>query len=345
MKTKPAPGFEMVDANIPEIQDNQVLVKVKATSLCGTDIHIYNWDTWAQGRIHVPQIVGHEFCGEVVEVGKNVKAIKSGDFVSAESHIPCGYCKQCLTGQMHICANLKILGVDRDGCFADYIAIPEVIAWKNPPDMPLEFASIQEPLGNAVYCTLVEPVIGKSVLIYGDGPAGLFSAAVARVAGAAPILLVGLSPERLAIARKLNLDYVIDASKDKVQDVVLNATRGIGADVVLEMAGSPTTTTEGLKLLRKGGRYSAFGLASEPFQFNLNDGVIFKGATLYGINGRLMYETWFTVSSLLQYKRLDVKPIITHKIPLNEFTKAFELMKERKSGKVLLFPDPKLISN
>lgn len=340
VKTKPAPGAELIEVDVPEIGPNDVLVKVKATSICGTDVHIYEWNEWAQSRIPVPQTLGHEFAGEIVEVGSQVTGLKVGDFISAETHIPCNYCKQCLTGQQHICANLKILGVDCNGCFAEYASIPALVAWKNDPSIPPEFASVQEPLGNAVYCTTVEPVLGKSVLVFGDGPTGLFSTGVARVAGATLIMLVGRHPVRLEIGKKMGADILINGHSDDVEAVVREATGGIGVDVVLDMAGTQVAIDQGFRLVRKGGRYSAFGVASGPVQLDLNNGVVFKGVTIYGINGRLMYDTWFTVANLLRSKRLDISPIVTHKLPLDEFEKGFSLMMTRPkvSGKVVLFP-------
>ncbi|KPJ54129.1 L-threonine 3-dehydrogenase [candidate division TA06 bacterium DG_24] len=341
VKTKAAPGAELIEVDVPTIDPDQVLVKVKATSICGTDVHIYEWDKWAQSRIHVPQTLGHEFAGEIVEVGSQVTKLKIGDYISAETHIPCNDCIQCLTGQQHICGNLKILGVDCNGCFAEYAAIPEIVAWKNDTSIPPEFATVQEPLGNAVYCTTVEPVLGKSVLIFGDGPTGLFAAGVARVAGAALIMIVGRHPVRLEIAKKMGADILINGHSDDVEAIVRTETGGVGVDVVLDMAGTQVAIDQGFRLVRKGGRVSAFGVAAGPVQLDLNNGVVFKGVTIYGINGRLMYDTWFKVANLLKYKRLDISPIVTHTLPLEEFEKGFSLMMTRPkiSGKVVMFPE------
>ena len=270
--------------------------------------------------------MGHEFSGDVVEVGSEVHRVKPGDFVSAETHIPCTHCVQCLTGQMHICSNLKILGVDRDGCFAEYIAVPELVLWRNDPKIPPEAAAAQEPLGNAVYATLVEPVSARSVLIYGDGPAGLFAAGVARASGAARVYLAGLSPYRLQIGKRMGADVILDVSKDKVEEVILDETRGVGVDVVLDMVGRQSVLDQGLKLVRKGGRYSAFGLPDGRLSIDLNNGVIFKGVRLLGINGRIMFETWVQVSNLLASGRLDISPVLTHKMRLEEFNQGFDLL-------------------
>ncbi len=329
VKTQPKEGAEVRMVPVPKIGPNEALVQVKATTICGTDVHIYQWNEWADQRIgagHLPQTMGHEFSGTVVEVGSEVRRVKVGDFVSAETHIPCTHCIQCLTGQMHICQNLKILGVDLNGAFAEYIAVPELVLWKNDPAIPPEFAAAQEPLGNAVYAALVEPVSARTVLIYGDGPAGLFAVGVARVSGAARVYLAGLSPFRLEIGRQMGADAIFDVSKDDVEKQILEDTHGGGVDVVLDMVGRQSVLDQGLKLVRKGGRYSAFGLPDGRLSIDLNNGVIFKGLRLYGINGRLMYETWVQVSNLLASKRLNIQPVLTHKLPLEDFARGFDLL-------------------
>jgi len=342
VKAKAGPGFEMALVDIPRIGPRDILVKVKATSICGTDVHIYRWDAWSQGRIRPPLIVGHEFCGEVVKVGRDVKGIKVGDFVSAESHIPDMTCPVCRKGQPHICQNLRILGVDTDGCFAEYVAIPEICAWKNDPDLDPAIASIQEPLGNAVYAVLAEPVTGQTIAIFGDGPAGLNAVAVARAAGAGTIFHIGKHEFRLDIGRRLGADVSINITQEGVDPVkiILDATGGTGVDVVVEMAGSPLSVEQGFAVLRKGGRFSAFGIPSEPVRIDLANAIIFKGARVLGINGRLMWETWYQMAGLLKSGKLDPSPVITHRISLDEFEKGFQLMmsKERRVGKVVMFP-------
>lgn len=338
VKTSPRAGAELRTVEVPRIGPDEVLVQVKASTICGTDVHIYDWNEWANGRIgpRIPQTMGHEFSGVVVEAGQACKRIRPGDFVSAETHIPCLGCVPCLTGQMHICSNLKILGVDRNGSFAEYIAVPELVLWKNDPAIPPELAAAQEPLGNAVYATLVEPVAGRTVLIYGDGPAGLFSVGVARVSGASRIYLVGLSPLRLEIGRKMGADVVLDASKDRVEELVLDETHGGGVDVVLDMVGRQSVLDQGLRLVRKGGRYSAFGLPDGRLSIDLNNGVIFKGVRLLGINGRLMFETWVQMSNLLASGKLDITPVITHRLPLEDFARGFDLLTHEpiQAGKI-----------
>jgi threonine 3-dehydrogenase len=340
VKLEAAPGAQMTSVKIPEIKPNEVLVKVKATSICGTDVHIYKWDEWARRRIRPPQILGHELAGEVVEVGKEVKSLKVGDYISAESHIPCGSCIQCKTGQQHICANLEILGVDRNGCFAEYVAIPEAVAWKNDPELPLEFASVQEPLGNSVYATLVTEVAGKTMAIFGDGPTGLFAIGVAKVSGAAKVFAVGRHPRRLEIAKEMGADVVLNEREADVVEEILSATEGIGVDIVQDMAGTQAAIEEGLEVLRKGGRFTAFGIPPEPVRIDLAKNVIFKGVTIYGINGREMFDTWFKVANLLGSGLLDISPVITHKLPLEDFERGFELMMKRPkvAAKIVLFP-------
>jgi len=339
IKFGPNPGLEMADVSIPAVRDDEVLIKTKAVSVCGTDLHIYKWNEWAQMRINrLPLILGHEFAGEVAEVGRSVKNVSAGDYVSADSHVVCGKCLQCRIGQQHICSNLEILGVDRDGCFAEYAAIPARGVWKNDPDVLPEFASVQDPLGNAVYCTLVEPVAGKSVLIVGDGPTGLFAAGIARVSGASWIGLIGHHPSRMDTARKMGADSIFHGDDDVLEHRIMDITNGNGTDVVLEMSGSEKGLKQGLRLLRKGGRISLFGLFPAAVQINLTNQIIFKGITMYGINGRIIFDTWERMHNLLKSGRLDISPVITHKLAFDDYEKAFALLMERpkKAVKVVM---------
>lgn len=350
VKTKPELGAEFTDVNIPKIAADQALVKVRATSICGTDVHIYKWDPWSDSRIgskNLPQILGHEVAGEVVEVGAAVRRVKVGDYISAETHIPCKSCIQCLTGQEHICANLKILGVDCDGAFAEYIAVPDSVCWLNDTAIPPEFACVQEPLGNATYAVLGEDynVAGRSLAIIGDGPIALFAVGVARLAGAIPIFLVGKYDFNMNIGKRMGADHLLYANKADVDRIahIKDHTYGFGADIVLDMAGSPQALEEGFKMLRKGGRFTAFGIAAEsPTLVDYNNGVVFKGSQVHGINGRKMFDTWFRVRNFLASGRLDISPVITHMFPLSAFEKGFEQMmiRPRRSAKVVLFPDP-----
>jgi len=338
VKTQRAQGAELLEVPIPEIKSDEVLVKVKATSICGSDLHIYQWNEWSQSRIKVPQIMGHELAGEVVEVGKEVTSVKIGDYVSAETHIPCGRCYPCRTGKPEVCLHLKILGVDRDGAFAEYVAIPEIDVWKNDPSIPPESASIQEPLGNAVDTVLAEDVAAKTVLCLGDGPVGLLAIGVAKASGASLIIATDLRDYRLELAQKMGAHIILNPRRDNVEEVVLDHTHGAGVDVVLEMSGSPEALAQGLRLVTPGGRVSLLGLFDRNVEVDLNNGVVLKAVRVYGITGRRMFSTWYKSSRLLSSGLLDVTPLITHKFPLTEFQKGMELMGRGECGKVVLFP-------
>ncbi len=347
VKTQKAPGAELIDVSIPKINPDEVLVKIKATSICGTDVHIYNWDSAAQVYIKkVPQILGHEFAGEIVEKGKKVRKFRVGDYVSAETHFFCGKCVQCKNGQKHICETEKgkIFGLSCDGCFAEYAAVPEKILWKNNPQLPPEIATLQEPLGNAVYCALGDydkNLKGKTVLILGDGPAGLLAAGVARVEGARFVALVGRHPKRLEIARKMGADITLNEKENNAIEFFSQLSNiGKGFDVALEMAGNKNARDLAIKLVRDGGRISLFGIDTDPFIIE-NNGQFVRGAKkILPITGRLIWRTWKETKRLLESGLLDLTPVITHKFPLEEFEKGFKAMTERPkvSGKVILIP-------
>ena len=263
VKTTGGPGLTKTDWPDPSPGPHDVIVKVRATSLCGTDAHIYRWDEWAQRRVQPPRVIGHELCGHVVEVGRGVSLVKVGDYVAAESHITCGQCFQCRTGQAHVCRNYKILGIDRDGSYAEYVALPEKVLWPTAPEIPPEFACVQEPLGNAVDAALAEDVTGHTVLITGCGPTGLFAAAVARVAGAATIIASDVSDYRLGLAKQLGVDHTVNVKTDP-PDVFTGAIRemtaGEGVDVALEMSGDPTALHQAFRSVKNGGRVTIFGI-------------------------------------------------------------------------------------
>src|SRR2546423_4478810 len=290
VKAEAAPGAEIREVKVPGFGRTDVLVKVKVASICGTDLHIYEWDRWAQNRIHPPLIPGHEFCGEVVAYGDEVTSVKEGDFVSAEMHVACGKCLQCRTGEAHICQNVKIIGVDTDGAFAEYVVIPESNIWKLDPAIPEEYASILDPLGNAVHTVFSGDIAAKTVAITGCGPIGLFSIAVARACGATQVFALEVNEHRRKIAKQMKADFVLDPSKDDVRSIVMEHTGGIGVDVVLEMAGKTDAIRTGFQILRLGGRVSLLGIPSKPVELNFANDIIFKGATVQGINGRLMYR-------------------------------------------------------
>src|SRR2546421_12280495 len=256
LKPEPKPGAEIRNVAIPKIGPTDVLVKVKVASVCGTDLHIYDWDPWAQGRIKPPLVPGHEFCGTVESVGKNVTAVKEGDFVSAEMHVACGKCFQCRTGDAHICQNVTIIGIDSDGAFAEYVVIPESNIWKLDPAIPQEYASILDPLGNAVHTVLAGEIAAKTVAITGCGPIGLFSIAVAHAVGATTVFAIEVNEHRRKIAKEMKADFVIDPSKEDARGMVMEQTGGLGVDVVLEMAGHPTAIRTAFDIVRRGGRIS-----------------------------------------------------------------------------------------
>jgi threonine 3-dehydrogenase len=316
-----------------------VLVKVKVASICGTDLHIYDWDAWAQKRIHPPLIPGHEFCGHVAAVGDEVTTVKEGDFVSAEMHVACGKCYQCRIGEPHICQNVKIIGIDADGAFAEYVRIPESNIWKIDPTIPADYASVLDPLGNAVHTVLAGEIAAKTVAIIGCGPIGLFSIAVARAVGATQIFAVEINEHRAELARRMKADFVLNPSKEDVEARVREATDGIGVDVVLEMSGKTPGIRLGFDILRLGGRVSLLGIPSKPVELNFAEDLIFKGATVQGINGRLMYKTWYQMQALLKSGKLDLSPVITDRIAMKDFSRGVERLKTGEASKILLYPN------
>lgn len=338
MKLKRAVGAEMAEILLPRPKADEVLLKIKACSICGTDKHIYNWDNWAQNRIKPPLVFGHECCGEVMEVGSAVKSIKVGDYISAETHIPCLHCFQCRTGNMHLCQNLSILGVDVNGIFAEYAVVPEVCCWKNDSTLPVEIACIQEPFGNAVYTVMESNVGAKKVAIIGDGPTGAFACGVARAVGAVKIYNLGMIPFNLDICRKMGADVSVNVIEDRnYRERILDETNG-GVDVVMDMAGNKNAVSDGFAILRRTGTFTAFGIAPAPFEFDMAQNIVFKGARVIGINGRKMFDTWYQLRNLLDSGKVDIRPVISHKFPFTDFLKAFEtaISTTTPSAKVVL---------
>jgi len=332
-------GAEIRDVKLPAYGPNEVLVKVKVASICGTDLHIYDWDAWAKKRIKPPLIPGHEFCGTVAAVGKEVTTVKEGDFVSAEMHVACGKCFQCRIGEAHICQHVKIIGIDADGAFAEYVTIPESNIWKIDAAIPAEYASVLDPLGNAVHTVLAGEIAARTVAVIGCGPIGLFSIAVARAVGAAQVFAVEINPHRAALARKMKADLVLNPAQEDVKAKVMAATEGVGVDVVLEMSGKTPGIRLGFDILRLGGRMSLLGIPSKPVELNFAEDIIFKGATVQGINGRLMYKTWYQMQALLKNHKLDLGPVITDKIAMKDFDHGIERLKSGESSKILLYPN------
>ena len=339
MKPEAKPGAEIREVQVPKIGRTDVLVKVKVASVCGTDLHIYNWDPWAQNRIHPPLIPGHEFCGHVAAVGDEVTSVKEGDFVSAEMHVACGKCLQCRTGQAHICQNVKIIGVDANGAFAEYVCIPESNIWKLDDSIPQEYASILDPLGNAVHTVLAGEIAAQTVAITGCGPIGLFAIAVAKACGATQVFAIEVNEYRRKVAQQMKADFVLDPTRDDVKKTVHDATHGAGVDVLLEMAGHPDAIHLGFSILRSGGRASLLGIPSKPVQFDMATEIIFKGATVQGINGRLMYKTWYQMTALLKAGKLDLHPVITDRLPMKDFNKGMDRLRTGEASKILLYPN------
>lgn len=341
VKDKPEVGAIMIEREIPQVSENEVLVKVLATSICGTDYHIYSWDPWSQKRIKTPKIMGHEFAGEVIKVGEKVSKVKIGDIVSAETHIVCGKCPLCITGQAHICTNTEILGVDTDGTFSEYVVIPEENAWVNDPAIPPEYLCIQEPLGNAVHTVLSGDIIGKSIAVVGCGPIGIMAVAVAKAVGASKVIAIEVNEYRLNMAKELGADVVINPINEDVVKRVMEETEGLGVDVVAEMSGNSKAINQALEYIKLGGRMSMLGIPTEDVKLDVANGIVFKGIQIHGIVGRKMYETWFQVKGLLASGNLNLDKIITHKLPLEEFEKGMKLMGSGNCGKVVLFPNMK----
>ena len=342
VKTRPElNGTEICTVDIPKPGYNDVLIKIKTVSICGTDVHIYNWDAWSANRIKPPLIYGHEFAGEVVEVGPGVTNTKAGDFVSGECHIACGHCHNCRTGMAHICENTKIFGVDINGIFAEYAVIPAGNIWQNDPELPPEICSIQDPLGNAIHTIFSTDIVGRDVAVLGVGPIGAMAVSICKNVGALKVFAIGRKNKyRIDLAKKVGADYTYLASDDVVNDI-RSRTDGKGVDVVLEMSGNTKAVVQGLKLLRSGGTMSLLGVYAEPLTVDLSNLVVFKYATIKGINGRLMFDTWYRMRGLLKNKQIkkDMGYIITHHFKFHEFEKAMQTMRGGNSGKVVLYLD------
>ncbi len=339
VKTEAAPGAHLLQVAVPEIGPRDVLVRVQVTSICGTDLHIYQWDRWSARRIHPPLVFGHEFCGVVEKTGAEVTLVRPADFVSAEMHLACGQCFQCRTGQRHICQNVRIIGIDADGCFAEFVKIPESNIWKIDPAIPAEYAAFLDPLGNAVQAVLAGEISGRTVAVTGCGPLGLFAIAVARACGAGTIFATEPHPYRLKLAEKVGASLALDPSKTDPVAAVLAETQGVGVDVVLEMSGNHGAIRQGFQMLRRGGRMSLLGIPSKPLELDIASDIIFKAAQVQGVNGRRVFETWYQMQSLLKTRRLDLAPLITDRIPMSEFKRGMELLISGDASKVLMYPN------
>ena len=338
-KVQAAKGLQMDVVAVPAIGPTDVLVRVKTASICGTDLHIYGWDRWSQGRIKPPVTLGHEFCGVVERVGDEVQAVKPGDFVSAEMHVNCGHCHQCRMGEAHICQNLRIIGIDQDGAFAEFVKIPASNIWKLDPAIPEHYGAILDPLGNAVHTVLAGPIAGQTVLVTGCGPIGLMSIALAKACGSSTVFATETNEARRTMAKKMGADVVLNPATEDAVKKILEATDGTGVDALLEMSGNPTAIQQGFKALRAGGRASLLGIPTESVPLDLVNDVIFKGATVQGIYGRRMYGTWVQMTALLKAGRLDLDPLFGEREPLEKFENAFAKLQSGLAGKILLYPN------
>ena len=337
VKARPEAGAELREVPVPHPDPGEVLIRLEAVSLCGTDLHIYRWDPWAQGRLgkYLPRIFGHEMAGRVVAHGSGTGAVPLGTRVAAETHLVDWTCYQCRTGREHVCANLRILGVDADGAFAEYMVLPERNAWPSEGLSP-EVAAIQEPMGNAVFATFVEDITTASVAVLGCGPIGLMAIAICRFAGASRVFATDVMPHRREMAARMGSDCVLDAAGDVVEEI-RRETGGTGVDVVLEMSGAEAAIHQAFEMTTNGGRVSLLGLPSRPVTLDLNDAIIFRGLRVYGITGRELWRTWYKTAALLR-EGLDVTPIITHRLPLARYEEAFDLLAQGVAGKVVLLP-------
>jgi threonine 3-dehydrogenase len=334
VKSQPKPGLWLEDVPSPKPGINDVLIRVLKTGICGTDLHIYEWDQWAQSTIPVPLIIGHEFVGEVAEVGSNVADIQPGDIVSGEGHVVCGRCRNCLAGRRHLCANTVGVGVNSPGAFAEYIALPVTNIWKHSPSVDLEVAAIFDPFGNAVHTALSFPVLGEDVLITGAGPIGIMAAAVVRHAGARHVVITDIKPKRLELAKRLGVTLAVNSTETRIADVQKKLGMTEGFDVGLEMSGNASAFREMLANMSHGAKIAMLGLPSAEIAIDWRH-VIFNMLTLKGIYGREMYETWYKMTVMLE-SGLNIKPVITHRFNWNEYEKGFAAMKAGDSGKVIL---------
>ncbi len=341
-KLRPGRGAQLEQIEIPSIGPGDALVRVRVASICGTDLHIYEWDPWSASRLKPPLTFGHEFCGEVERIGEAVDSVAPGDFVSAEMHVNCGHCRMCRLGQPHICQNLKIIGIDLDGCFAEFVRIPAGNLWKIDPAIPKRYAAILDPLGNAVHTVLAGAIAGQTVAVTGCGPIGLMAINVAKACGCSTVFALEINPYRLALARRMGADHAMNPREGDPVPTVLERTDGTGVDVLLEMSGNPAAIQQGFGMLRPGGRASLLGIPSQPVSFDLVKDIIFKGATVQGIYGRRMYETWLQATALLKDGRLHLEPLFKERLPLERFSEAFELLAGGSAGKVLLYPNGKI---
>ncbi|MDH3732107.1 MAG: L-threonine 3-dehydrogenase [Gemmatimonadota bacterium] len=339
VKQEAAPGLAVADVAQPAIRSDQVLIRVRKAGICGTDLHIYDWDDWSQSRIRPPLVLGHEFMGEVVKVGTLVDNVKIGQRVSAEGHMVCGHCELCRTGKSHVCRETSIIGVDRDGAFAEFVSIPASNIIPIPPSISDDHAALFDPLGNAFHTVLHTEVAGRIVAVIGCGPIGLFAVGIARAAGASTVIAVEPTPNRRALAERMGAHACLDPTSSDVEAEIAELSRGYGADVVCEMSGHPSGIATAFRVCRNGGHVQLLGLPKGPVEVNLARDVIFKGLHVYGVVGRLMYDTWIEMRNFLAAGLLDIEPVITHRLPLERFEDGIAAMKAGEAAKVVLSID------
>ncbi|MFN4242388.1 MAG: L-threonine 3-dehydrogenase [Tepidisphaerales bacterium] len=334
VKRERGPGLWMDEVPVPEIGINDVLIRVERTGICGTDVHIYNWDAWAQKTIPVPMVVGHEFVGRVVAFGSNVRDVREGDVVSGEGHVVCGRCRNCLAGRRHLCAHTQGVGVNRPGAFAEYVAMPVTNIWHHDRTIDPDVQAIFDPLGNAVHTALSFDVLGEDVLITGAGPIGCMAAAVVRHAGARHVVVTDVNPWRLGLARRMGATRTVDVREENLRDVQAELDMKEGFDVGLEMSGSGAAFRDMLANMCHGGKIAMLGIPTGEIAIDWQT-VVFNMLTIKGIYGREMYETWYKMTVMIQ-SGLDISPVITHRFPAEEYEQGFEVMRSGKSGKVIL---------
>lgn len=334
VKAKAEEGIWMAEVPEPEYGPNDLLIRINKTAICGTDIHIYNWDDWAQKTIPVPMVVGHEFAGEVVAVGSEVQGFAVGDRVSGEGHVTCGHCRNCRAGQRHLCENTVGVGVNRPGCFAEYLVIPAFNAFKLPDAITDDIAAFLDPFGNATHTALSFDLVGEDVLITGAGPIGVMAAAIAKHAGARYVVITDVNDYRLELAQKMGATRTLNVMHEKLDDVMHELHMTEGFDVGLEMSGVPSAFRDMLRTMRHGGKIALLGIPPADTAIDWNQ-VIFKGLVIKGIYGREMFETWYKMAAMLQ-SGLDLTPVLTHHFPVDDFQQGFDIMRSGKSGKVVL---------
>ena len=333
-KLRPEPGIWLREEAIPEIGPNDLLIRVRLSSICGTDVHIYDWDTWASRTVPVPMTVGHEYMGTVAAIGSEVQGFEIGDRVSGEGHITCGHCRNCRAGRRHLCRNAVGVGVDRPGSFAEYLALPAINAFKLPDNVPDDLAAVLDPFGNAVHSALSFPVVGEDVLVTGAGPIGLMAAAVTAFIGARYVVVTDVNPYRLELAREMGVTRAVDVTREELREVMAELGMTEGFDIGLEMSGAASAFRQMLATMNHGGKIAMLGIPEGDVAIDWTE-VIFKGLTIKGIYGRELFETWYKMANLIQ-AGLDLAPIITHRFAIDDFQEAFEVMRSGRSGKVLL---------